>query len=164
MRLHNLAAAVLLGASMLTPNTQAQHLSADGAVQTFNFIADQYFSDVYFHFAPTAGTSAGLHQYDTAARGLLRREHPETNRGPPHLREEDRSHRPLGPRRLRRRRPRNPPQQHPQPAPHPRGHPSLGEEPRHLLLRRHQLRLRHHGAPLRLHQRPPQIRWSSAKN
>ena len=50
---------------MLTPNTQAQHLSADGAVQTFNFIADQYLSDVYFHFAPTAGTSAGLHQYDT---------------------------------------------------------------------------------------------------
>ncbi len=50
---------------MLTPNTQAQHLSADGAVQTFNFIADQYLSDVYFHFAPTAGTQAGLHQYDT---------------------------------------------------------------------------------------------------
>ena len=43
----------------------AQHLSADGGVQTFNFIADQYFSDVYFHFAPTAGTAAGLHQYDT---------------------------------------------------------------------------------------------------
>ena len=65
MRLHNLAAAALLGASMLTPNAPAQHLSADGAVQTFNFIADQYFSDVYFHFAPTAGTQAGLHQYDT---------------------------------------------------------------------------------------------------
>jgi uncharacterized protein (DUF885 family) len=43
----------------------AQHLSADGALQTFNFVADHYFSDVYFHFAPTAGTSAGLHQYDT---------------------------------------------------------------------------------------------------
>jgi uncharacterized protein (DUF885 family) len=43
----------------------AQHLSADGGLQTFNFLADQYFSDVYFHFAPTAGTSAGLHQYDT---------------------------------------------------------------------------------------------------
>jgi uncharacterized protein (DUF885 family) len=43
----------------------AQHLSADGALQTFNFVADHYFSDVYFHFAPTGGTSAGLHQYDT---------------------------------------------------------------------------------------------------
>ena len=49
---------------MLTPAAQAQHLSADGGIQTFNYIADQYFSDVYFHFAPTAGTSAGLHQYD----------------------------------------------------------------------------------------------------
>jgi uncharacterized protein (DUF885 family) len=50
---------------MLTPAAQSQHLSADGGVQTFNFLADQFFSDVYFHFAPTAGTSAGLHQYDT---------------------------------------------------------------------------------------------------
>jgi uncharacterized protein (DUF885 family) len=63
MRLYNLAV-VLLGALMLTSAAQAQHLSADGALQTFNFLADQYFSDVYFHFAPTAGTSAGLHQYD----------------------------------------------------------------------------------------------------
>jgi uncharacterized protein (DUF885 family) len=44
---------------------RAQHLSADGAPQTFNFLTDQFFSDVYFHFSPTAGTSAGLHQYDT---------------------------------------------------------------------------------------------------
>jgi len=50
---------------MLTSTAQTQHLSADGAVQTFSFLADQYFSDVYFHYAPTAGTSAGLHQYDT---------------------------------------------------------------------------------------------------
>jgi uncharacterized protein (DUF885 family) len=64
MRLHNLAATALLGALTLTPAAQAQHLSADGAVQTFNFIADQYFSDVYFHFAPTVGTQNGLHQYD----------------------------------------------------------------------------------------------------
>jgi uncharacterized protein (DUF885 family) len=50
---------------MLAPAAQTQHLSADGGVQTFTFVAEQYFSDVYFHFAPTAGTSAGLHQYDT---------------------------------------------------------------------------------------------------
>ncbi|HEX4154273.1 MAG TPA: DUF885 domain-containing protein [Acidobacteriaceae bacterium] len=42
----------------------AQHLSADGAAQTFNALSDQYFQQVYFHFSPTAGTSAGLHQYD----------------------------------------------------------------------------------------------------
>jgi len=49
----------------LVPFSSAQRISADGGVQTFNFIADQYFTDVYFHFAPTAGTEAGLHQYDT---------------------------------------------------------------------------------------------------
>ena len=48
----------------MSPSAPAQRLSADGALQTFNTLADQYFSDVYFHFAPTAGTSAGLHQYD----------------------------------------------------------------------------------------------------
>jgi uncharacterized protein (DUF885 family) len=64
MRLNKLAAVTLLGALMLTSAAQSQHLSADGGVQTFNFLADQFFSDVYFHFAPTAGTSAGLHQYD----------------------------------------------------------------------------------------------------
>jgi uncharacterized protein (DUF885 family) len=64
MRLHSLAT-TLLAAFMLTPAAPAQHLSADGAVQTFNFLADQFFTDVYFHYAPTAGTSAGLHQYDT---------------------------------------------------------------------------------------------------
>jgi uncharacterized protein (DUF885 family) len=48
----------------MSPSAPAQRLSADGALQTFNSLADQYFSDVYFHFAPTAGTSAGVHQYD----------------------------------------------------------------------------------------------------
>ncbi len=42
----------------------AQRISADGATQTFTFLSDQYLSEVYFRYAPTAGTSAGLHQYD----------------------------------------------------------------------------------------------------
>ncbi len=42
----------------------AQRISADGAPQTFTFLADRYFDEVYFPFSPTAGTSAGLHQYD----------------------------------------------------------------------------------------------------
>jgi uncharacterized protein (DUF885 family) len=63
MRFYNLAAVILLG-TLFTSAVPAQHLSADGAIQTFNFLADQYFSEVYFHFAPTAGTQAGLHQYD----------------------------------------------------------------------------------------------------
>ena len=43
----------------------AQRVSADGAPQTFTVLSEQYFSEVYFPFSPTNGTSAGLHQYDT---------------------------------------------------------------------------------------------------
>jgi uncharacterized protein (DUF885 family) len=43
----------------------AQKVSADGSPQTFNFLAEQYFSDIYFRFGPTLGTAAGLHKYDT---------------------------------------------------------------------------------------------------
>ncbi len=50
---------------MATSTAPAQRVSADGAAQTFSFTADQYFSDVYFHFSPTLGTQAGLHQYDS---------------------------------------------------------------------------------------------------
>ena len=57
---------VLAGTSLLMfPAAFAQRVSADGASQTFTFLADQYFDDVYFRFAPTAGTQAGLHKYDT---------------------------------------------------------------------------------------------------
>jgi uncharacterized protein (DUF885 family) len=59
--------AIALCGVLMTMNTiaHAQHLSADGATQTFSVLSDLYFSDVYFRFAPTAGTGAGLHQYDT---------------------------------------------------------------------------------------------------
>jgi uncharacterized protein (DUF885 family) len=43
----------------------AQKLSADGAPQTFRFVADHYFSDVLFKYSPSVGTAEGLHQYDT---------------------------------------------------------------------------------------------------
>jgi uncharacterized protein (DUF885 family) len=59
--LQALVAGVLLSASAVS----AQHISADGTAQTFNLFTDQYFEQVYFKFSPTAGTSAGLHQYDT---------------------------------------------------------------------------------------------------
>ena len=48
-----------------TTAVPAQRIQADGAVQTFTFLADQYFDDVLFRYAPTSGTAAGLHQYDT---------------------------------------------------------------------------------------------------
>jgi uncharacterized protein (DUF885 family) len=60
--------ALFVAALALLPSMRpahAQHISADGGVQTFNYLADQYFSDVYFHFTPTNGTANGLHQYDT---------------------------------------------------------------------------------------------------
>src|ERR1039457_16217 len=58
------AAVTVLGVAMGVSSARAQKLSADGAMQTFNYLADQFFSEVYFKFSPTAGTAAGLHQYD----------------------------------------------------------------------------------------------------
>lgn len=70
---------LLLCASLLTlvPSLHAQRPSADGAEQTFALLSDQYFDQVYFKFAPTNGTAAGLHQYDTqledfSAAGIAR--------------------------------------------------------------------------------------------
>jgi len=46
-------------------SASAQRISGDGASQTFAFLSEQYFDQVYFKYQPTAGTSAGFHQYDT---------------------------------------------------------------------------------------------------
>ncbi len=59
-----LLASALFASLLMTPSMPAQRLSADGGDQTFSYISNQYFQDIYFKFAPTAGTSAGLHQYD----------------------------------------------------------------------------------------------------
>lgn len=64
MRKSLLSLALVLAVLPLHP-ARAQRLAADGAPQTFNFFAEQFFSDIYFRFSPSAGTSAGLHQYDT---------------------------------------------------------------------------------------------------
>ena len=55
--------ALFVVAALAAP-APAQHLTADGAPQTFHFLTEQYF-DEYFGFHPTAGTSAGFHRYDT---------------------------------------------------------------------------------------------------
>jgi len=49
---------------MLGP-ASAQRVSADGATQTFEFLSEQYFDQVYFKYQPTADTAAGFHEYDT---------------------------------------------------------------------------------------------------
>jgi uncharacterized protein (DUF885 family) len=62
--MRTLLAAALSAVFILTP-ASAQRVSADGAVQTFQFLSEQYFDQVYFKFSPTAGTAAGFHEYDT---------------------------------------------------------------------------------------------------
>jgi uncharacterized protein (DUF885 family) len=57
-----LTAIAILATATLSP---AQRVRSDGAIQTFAFLSDQYFTDVFFHFSPTTGTAVGLHQYDT---------------------------------------------------------------------------------------------------
>src|SRR5580698_203143 len=62
--MRTLLAAALAGVFMLG-SASAQRVSADGATQTFDYLSEQYFDQVYFKYSPTAGTSAGFHQYDT---------------------------------------------------------------------------------------------------
>ena len=59
------ATAAFLGFVLVSPMMQGQRISADGATQTFGFVSEQFFSDVYYKFSPTNGTANGLHQYDT---------------------------------------------------------------------------------------------------
>ena len=56
-----------LGVAMMAGSISipAQRISADGAGQTFNFLSEQYFDQIYFKYSPTTGTASGLHQYDT---------------------------------------------------------------------------------------------------
>ncbi|MGA7156125.1 MAG: DUF885 domain-containing protein [Acidobacteriaceae bacterium] len=65
MKFRYLLALPFVASLMLISSTPAQNLAADGGNQTFNYLSAQYFQDIYFKFAPTAGTSAGLHQYDS---------------------------------------------------------------------------------------------------
>jgi uncharacterized protein (DUF885 family) len=64
MRVPSIALACVLFSITSLPSV-AQNVSADGAMQTFGFLTDQYFEQVYFKFGPSAGTAAGLHQYDS---------------------------------------------------------------------------------------------------
>ncbi|HXC96221.1 MAG TPA: DUF885 domain-containing protein [Edaphobacter sp.] len=65
MFIRRVVALVFLSVGLSGNAVNGQHLSADGGVQTFNFLADQFFSDAYFRYNPTIGTQVGLHQYDS---------------------------------------------------------------------------------------------------
>ena len=43
--------------------------------QQFAKVSDDYFDQVYFHYAPSAGTMVGLHQYDSQLEDFSRPSH-----------------------------------------------------------------------------------------
>ncbi|MGA7350140.1 MAG: DUF885 domain-containing protein [Acidobacteriaceae bacterium] len=59
------SAAVLLTCFGLMTTTPAMNPEASDPGAKFRALADQYFSDVVFHFGPTNATQIGFHQYDT---------------------------------------------------------------------------------------------------
>jgi uncharacterized protein (DUF885 family) len=61
MRIVRWVCAVLLAAALFAGPAQA----AAGGSEPWVALVDEYFDQVLFKFSPTAGTSAGLHQYDT---------------------------------------------------------------------------------------------------
>jgi uncharacterized protein (DUF885 family) len=57
-----LAGAVFFGGALaMTAGSAGTGMAAESA---WNALVDEYFDQAYFKFQPTAGTSAGLHQYD----------------------------------------------------------------------------------------------------
>ena len=55
---------VLLGIGVCMSTAIAAHAAAADWKQNFEKATDEYFDQVYFHYAPTSGTLAGYHQYD----------------------------------------------------------------------------------------------------
>ena len=49
----------------IVPTASAQPAATNSADQNLAALAEQYFDQVYFKYAPTSGTLAGFHQYDT---------------------------------------------------------------------------------------------------
>ena len=66
MRMVALVGAVILAAAAWPANGQTVKATAAAAASSdkWNALVDEYFEQVFFKFSPTAGTSAGLHQYD----------------------------------------------------------------------------------------------------
>ena len=62
-----MGAIVVLAVMALSESTRARaaaQTSASDKQAAWDRLADEYFDDVYFKFAPSSGTAAGLHQYD----------------------------------------------------------------------------------------------------
>src|SRR5450631_2045089 len=53
-----------LGIGVLMATAITLHAAASEWEQQLDKLTDEYFDEVYFHYGPTNGTLAGLHQYD----------------------------------------------------------------------------------------------------
>ena len=64
MKLTFVSAAAFL-VTMLPTTNPAQRVAADGGVQTFQTLADRYFSEVFFRYNPSSATQVGFHEFDS---------------------------------------------------------------------------------------------------
>ncbi len=65
------ACTLMVFGALMTTAVQAQHPSADGAMQTFRFLSDQYFDDVYFRYLAYERDRGGPAPVRHEAGGLL---------------------------------------------------------------------------------------------
>jgi uncharacterized protein (DUF885 family) len=64
-------ASIAIGVFMSVGTTA--HAATANWKQQFAKVSDEYFDQVYFHYAPTAGTQVGYHQYDTQLEDYSRK-------------------------------------------------------------------------------------------
>ena len=65
--------ATLLALGVTMSTSVAAHAANDAAMRQFAQVSDEFFDQVYFHYAPTTGTLVGYHQYDTQLEDLSRK-------------------------------------------------------------------------------------------
>ena len=69
---HRLIAASMIAASTACMGAHTTTASANGTPAAWHRLVDAYFDQVYLVYNPTAGTSAGLHQYDNKLENYSR--------------------------------------------------------------------------------------------
>jgi uncharacterized protein (DUF885 family) len=65
-------ALIVMARSQSTGARTAQQAAANEKQTAWDKLADEYFDEVYFKFAPSSGTAAGLHQYDALVEDYSR--------------------------------------------------------------------------------------------
>ena len=66
------AVLMMTGVAVITAEAQQGVPGEVGGSEEFNHAVDEYFANVYFKYAPTSGTLAGLHEYDTQLEDFSR--------------------------------------------------------------------------------------------